>query len=206
MKMRVRQIVTKLRRDSEGSFTLEASLIFPIMFIVTIALILFSLVVYEKVVIFQRAHLIAERAAYTWDNSHKDFETGEFEANEYSTMENGDGLYWRTNYIGEEFISQVFGGGLGGVGGVKTAKAQDKGGEMLPGATINVTPPSSAGFDRKIEVTLTGRLRVPDFVDLITGGDFTVTAAASIKDPVEMIRTTDFIFNYGEQMFGGGNP
>lgn len=59
------------KKSEKGMFTIEASLIFPTIFIVTLALILFSLVVYEKVVVYEKAHLIAERTSFTWDNSKK---------------------------------------------------------------------------------------------------------------------------------------
>ncbi len=196
------------KKNEKGMFTLEASLIFPTIFIVTIALILFSLVIYEKVVIYQRAHLIAERTVFTWDNSHKEFETGNFAENEYSTMSGGDGLYWRTNYIGQQFIQKIFPGRLGGVAGKKLERAQTEGDALFASGDVVVKEPASIGFDRRVEVTVSGELKLPDFVEFISDDHFTTTATASVKDPVELIRTTDFIIYYGKEIMGyigGGN-
>src|SRR5699024_10636562 len=107
MFLSIRKHWKRFRKNEKGMFTLEASLIFPIIFVVTISLILFSLVFYQKVVVYQKANMIAERTAYTWDNSQKDFNTGSFAENQYSSMDAGDGLYWRTNTIGAQFIQKL---------------------------------------------------------------------------------------------------
>lgn len=191
------------KKSEKGMFTIEASLIFPTIFIVTLALILFSLVVYEKVVVYEKAHLIAERTSFTWDNSKKDFETGEFAENQYTTMSGGDGLYWRTNYIGQQFIQKIFGEGrLGGAAGAKMERARTNGSAMFASGDVEIEEPSSVGFDRRIRVTVSGNLKLPDFVDFIADEDFAVTVTASVKDPVELIRTTDFVIYYGKEIMG----
>ncbi|WP_117168153.1 hypothetical protein [Paraliobacillus sediminis] len=183
-------------------FTLETTLIFPTIFIVTIAMILFSLVIYQKVVIFQRAHIIAERVAFTWDNSEKDFETGAFEIYEYPSMDDQDGLYWRTNYIGETFIKKVFGDDIGdsGVTDDKIEHANTGGQAMFPSGNVTIEAPASVAINPQVKVTVTGNLKVPDIVGLISSGDFEATAYASVKDPVELIRMTDFIIQYGMEI------
>ncbi|SFM23000.1 hypothetical protein SAMN04487943_11087 [Gracilibacillus orientalis] len=192
-----------LKKDDKGMFTIEASLIFPVIFISTIALILFSLVIYEKVVIYQKAQMIAERTAFTWDNSYKDFETGEFAENEYTTMDGGDGLYWRSNYIGEEFIRKIFSYRLtSDATGRKETRANTEGSEMFTSGNVVVSRADSMGFDRKVDVTVSGNLNFPDFLGFVVSDNFEVTASASIKDPVELIRTTDFIVHYGKEIIG----
>ncbi|QGH34092.1 hypothetical protein GI584_08695 [Gracilibacillus salitolerans] len=191
-----------LRKDEKGMFTIEASLVFPIIFITTIALILFSLVIYEKVVIYQKAQLIAERTSFTWDNSYKDFDTGEFPINAYTTMDNGDGLYWRTNFIGKQFIEKVFPNRLKGAGDDKIERARTEGSAMFTSGDVQIEEPSALGFDRRVKVTVNGNLKLPDFVDLLADQEFTAKTSASIKDPVELIRTTDFIVHYGKEVMG----
>ncbi|SEO60735.1 hypothetical protein SAMN04488134_109132 [Amphibacillus marinus] len=191
----------QLKREDKGMFTLETTLIFPGIFVMTIALILFSLVIYEQVVIYQRAHLIAERVAFSWDNSKKDFYTGEFAMNQYSTMD-GDGLYWRSNAIGMSFIQKVFPGAQIGSTADKLDRAHAEAPGMLPSANVVVEAPNMASINPQVKVTVSGDLKVPDLVaDLIMNGSFEVTAYASVKDPVEVIRTTDFILHYGERVF-----
>ncbi|WP_144032159.1 hypothetical protein [Amphibacillus jilinensis] len=181
---------------------METTLIFPGIFVMTIALILFSLVIYEQVVIYQRAHLIAERVAFSWDNSYKDFYTGEFDIEQYTSM-TSDGLYWRTNAIGQDLIKKVFQNEtIGGTSGRKVERANEEAPGMLPSANVTIEPPNLASINPQVEVTVTGDLKVPDLVaDLIMNGSFEVTAYAAVKDPVEVIRMTDFIIHYGEKIF-----
>lgn len=196
----------KFKNQEKGMFTVETTLIFPGIFVMTIALILFSLVIYEQVVIYQRAHLIAERVAFSWDNSNKDLYTGSFGSNQYSTMIDGDGLYWRSNYIGESLIRKVFPSFESNTTQTKIANANSQGTAMLPSANVVVHAPDSASLNPQVAVTVTGDLRVPDIVsELIMSGNFEVTAYASVKDPVEVIRTTDMIIDYGNRIFNSGN-
>lgn len=88
-------------KDDKGSFTIEASLIFPMLLIITLSLIFFSLVIYYKSVLQYDANRIADQVAFSWNNSSKDLQTGEF--NTYTTDLN-DGLYWRLT--GNNFLSQ----------------------------------------------------------------------------------------------------
>lgn len=106
-------VFSRLRNNQDGSFTIEASLLFPMLLIMTIALIFFCLIVFEKVVLHQRAQIIANRAAYVWDNSSKNITTGAF--NKYtSDPDSTDGLYWRL--FGNQIFSRFhlnFGNGNG---------------------------------------------------------------------------------------------
>lgn len=196
----------QFKNQEKGMFTLETTIIFPGIFMMTIALILFSLVIYEQVVVYQRAHIIAERVAFSWDNSNKDLYTGTFGSHQYSTMDAGDGLYWRTNYIGESFIRKVFPGFETNTTQTKVSTANREGASMLPSANVVVEPPDTASLNPQVAVTVTGDLRVPDIVaEFIMNGHFEVTAYASVKDPVEVIRTTDMIIDYGNRIFNSGN-
>ena len=94
MKARSYQVNLKLfgrnmRRHEHGSFTIEASLVFPIIFILMLIFLFFSIVVYQRVTIYYVASQAAERVAFTWNNSYKDPITGDFLSG------NNDGLYWR---------------------------------------------------------------------------------------------------------------
>src|SRR5699024_7967166 len=118
-----------------------------------------------KVVVYQKAHLIAERAAFTWDNSQKDFDTGSFAENQYSSMDAGDGLYWRTNTIGAQLIQKFLDSGrLGGAVGAKKERAQTEGSSMYTSGSVTVEEPGIVGFDKRIEVTASSDLKLPDFV------------------------------------------
>ncbi len=93
-------------KDERGSFTIEASLLLPIVMFITMLLLFFCLYSYQQSMLLQVASASTERAAYNWDNSHKEvsgsFVTGEF-----------DSLYWR---IGEDALLSSLFGGVGGNG------------------------------------------------------------------------------------------
>ncbi|MFD1909240.1 TadE/TadG family type IV pilus assembly protein [Paenibacillus rhizoplanae] len=89
-------------REDEGSFTIEASLLLPILMGITMVLLFFSLYSYQKSMLLQIASATAERAAYNWENSNRAV-SGEFQTG------NVDPLYWR---IGEDgLLASLFGSG-----------------------------------------------------------------------------------------------
>ncbi|QGS68926.1 hypothetical protein CV093_12355 [Oceanobacillus sp. 143] len=89
-------------KDDDGAFTIEASLVFPILLMLTLSFILFAIVIYQQSVLHYSANTVAERVAFVWDNSDKDIDTGAFD--KYTTFDGGDGLYWRlTN---DQYLSQ----------------------------------------------------------------------------------------------------
>lgn len=76
-------------KKEEGSFTVEASLIFPVVLFILVLLLFFTMYMYQKTFLNQHAYAASERAAYSWDNSHKQAMTGEYGVGEH------DNLYWR---------------------------------------------------------------------------------------------------------------
>lgn len=201
MSLCVKKLLNQFKKENKGSFTIEASLVFPTIFMSTIILIFLSLVVYEKVVVYQRAHLIAERVSFTWDNSEKDFNTGYFEPNTYTSMDGMDGLYWRTTSIGQNFIERIFGSlQEETVRGSKISRATNESQGLITGSNISIEVDEGFGFNQKVHVTVEQSLHLPEFVDFLTGGTVEGRATAAIKDPVELVRTTDFIFHYGEEI------
>src|SRR5699024_12202435 len=107
------RFLKKLKQREDGVFTLEATILFPIILIITMTFIFFSLVIYQKAMLTHSANTVAERLAFVWDNSYKDINSGEFD--KYPTFDGGDGLYWRTfdnQYLSKFGIDNVFGGGI----------------------------------------------------------------------------------------------
>lgn len=202
MSLNMKKRMLKFNKEDKGSFTLETTLVFPTIFIVTIALIFMSIVIYEKVVVYQKAYVVAERIAFTWDNSRKDIRNGSFDEHEYTSKPGMDGLYWRTNQIGISFIQEVFGGGPTGVHGSKLERAQEEAEQVISGSVKNIEVSDTLGFNQKVEVTMEVRLKAPNFLNLLLGKNFEVTASAAIKDPVETVRLTEFMFYIGEKIKG----
>lgn len=191
--------IKRLSKNQSGSFTIEASLLFPILLILTVCLIFFSLVVYQKVVLYQRAHLMAERVAYVWDNSHKRLGTGAFDEGDYTTnVENGDGLYWRVT--SNDFLSK-FGLDLGLGGGLIGKKLSRASGDFLPGGTTRHIRFDNDLTGGKIIVGLDSPLRLPASIEKLFGIDgIEAKASADVTEPTEFIRTTDLVVTYVRQL------
>lgn len=192
-------------RCEEGAFTIEASILFPILLIITMLLIFFSLVIYQKALLHQRASVIASQVAYVWDNSKKDIKTGEFGIKEYTTSAGGDGLYWRltddmflsqfVNIFGNSSASVSIGGGGGGKGPEgKMGRAST---DMLPSGAKGKISYKNSITGRKITVKLEQKLSLPSFVSKMLGGSLVEAEASSfISEPVEITRTTDLMLTY----------
>lgn len=177
-------------KEEKGSFTLEATLLFPILIILVLLFIFFSLVIYEKVTLQYKANRIASQLAHSWTSSTKDWMTGEIDNNGYVTL-NGDGLYWRLT--GNNFLAKT-GIDLGDNGLVskKIAKA---------GSDASHVSYENGLFGQKIIVTLERQLSLPQFVTDLFGIDkLETTASYPVVEPVEMIRNTDLML-YGIDKF-----
>lgn len=89
-------LFSTFRRDEKGSFTIEASLIFPIIFLLIVTLLLFTMYVFQKGFLFYKATMIAERAAFSWNNSQRDPVTGDLASIKKSNGTwNADFIWWR---------------------------------------------------------------------------------------------------------------
>lgn len=91
-------------KDESGSFTIEASLVLPIVLMVTVLLLFLCLYIYQQSMLVQASAAASERTAYSWDNSHKVAATGSVEQGLY------DSLYWRLT--DDHVLGLLF--GLGG--------------------------------------------------------------------------------------------
>lgn len=192
--------------DDEGSFTVEASMLLPIIMFITMLLLFFCLYTYQRSMLLQIASAVTERAAYNWDNSYKGTE-GTFAAGEY------DSLYWR---IGEDgLLAALFG-----------LTAKDGGSEiMLPVAADSGNLPEkklvqSSGMipanlsgqvdytyslkGRKVGAELKQMLHLPVLDGILEDqADPEVEAQSVVTEPVEFIRTIDLMRYYGSKFKGG---
>ncbi|KMK78247.1 TadE/TadG family type IV pilus assembly protein [Alkalihalobacillus pseudalcaliphilus] len=184
----------RFRKDQSGVFTLEASMLFPIILIITMCLIFFSLFIYQQSVVQYQANKIADQVASSWTNSHMDPKTGEF--NTYTTFEGGDGLYWRTTEV--SFLGDIL--GIPFVSSnVPASKLRPELGNNAWGEVTIQKDTKVFGFDA-IVVTVQQPLSFPSYVtDLFGVTEAKAQAQRPITEPTEWIRTTDFaIYFYGK--------
>jgi hypothetical protein len=190
-------------QEDEGSFTIEASLLLPIIMGITMLLLFFSLYSYQKSMLLQVGSAAAERAAYNWENSNRAID-GEFAAGNY------DPLYWR---IGEDgLLASLFGAGAEN-GSTAITLPDEAGGEaggLLPVVKLRqasqIVPANLTGemsytyglTGRKINAELKKVLSLPVLDELLADEAVPeVSARSYVTEPVEFIRTVDLMRYYG---------
>lgn len=192
--------MNKLKGD-QGSFTIEASILLPLVMFITMLLLFFCLYSYQKSMLLQVASVATERAAYNWDNSHKEI-SGSYAAGEH------DSLYWR---IGDDaLLASLFGGeaGSGGVSIELSGKVSDE--SDLPelklshsSAMIPDNMPGNMNYaysltGRRVSAELSRLLNLPVLDEVLTDkASPTVKAQSIITEPVEFIRTVDLMRYFG---------
>ncbi|WP_438495609.1 TadE/TadG family type IV pilus assembly protein [Paenibacillus sp. IHBB 3054] len=193
--------------DDEGSFTIEASLLLPIIMCITMLLLFFCLYSYQKSMLLQVASAATERAAYNWDNSHKETE-GSFVIGEY------DSLYWR---IGEDgMLASLFGLSAGNGGASVTLPNAAEGTGTLPAIKLQQSSgivPANLSGQMNYAYSLTGRmisaelkqmLNLPVLDEMLADeANPQVKAQSVVSEPVEFIRTVDLMRYYGAKFKGG---
>lgn len=88
--------------QENGSFTLEAAILFPIMILAVMMFLALTDHAYQQTMLDSKTHLSVERTAYVWNNSAKDIESGSY------PISVNDGLYWR--WTGNDFFNWLHGG------------------------------------------------------------------------------------------------
>ncbi|GKU76007.1 TadE/TadG family type IV pilus assembly protein [Paenibacillus sp. L3-i20] len=96
-----RERFSKWFQDERGSYTIESVIVFPLLLGAVLLFILFGMYLYQNVVLNFSTAVTAERAAFSWDNSHRDSRSGLLLKPEY------DGLYRRLG--SDEMLSSLFG-------------------------------------------------------------------------------------------------
>ncbi|RED63019.1 TadE/TadG family type IV pilus assembly protein [Cohnella lupini] len=213
-------------KNQKGSFTIEASLVFPLVFLVTILLIFMSLYVYQKSTLYYLADTTAKRASWVWDNTYRDGITGEFNPYEkdpgtQQQLQN-DGLYWRFNdfnmmdVLTFQFKEAVDAKEL-------SISASDRSAPSRSSSLVNyklqravtTLPKGVSGsisyenkfYKRKITVHLENPLKMPDFVKSWFRQELVEAEASSfVTEPTEFIRTVDFAMYLGKKLSQPGAP
>ncbi|MBW7476550.1 pilus assembly protein [Paenibacillus oenotherae] len=215
--------MTKLRfklKDEEGSLSIESSMVLPTVFLSLIIMLLFSMYVYQNVVLYYMASISAERAAFRWDNSKRDMTSGMGLTGQY------DGLYWRMASDGA--LQSLFGIGSGNgnegggtvisVGGTGNGNADhddEPYGESLPGMKLGKVagrmPESIEGqmkykygwTEKRIQARLQKPMSVPLLEFILGHAQPSTVSSAAVVDPVEFIRNVELV-RYYTAKFGQG--
>ncbi|MBW4083434.1 TadE family protein [Paenibacillus sp. S150] len=196
--------MSPIRKD-EGSFTIEASLLLPIIMGITMLLLFFCLYSYQKSMLLQVASSATERAAYNWNNSHKETK------GHYAIGEN-DSLYWR---VGDDaLLSSLFGIGApdartaivlpaAGNGGSLPVVKLEHAADMVPANMPGEMKYARSLTGREISAELKRMLNLPVLDEILSDKAVPVVQARSVvAEPVEFIRTVDLMRYYGAKFKG----
>lgn len=189
---------------------MEASLVLPIVLMVTVLLLFLCLYIYQQSMLVQASAAASERTAYSWDNSHKFAATGSVEQGQY------DSLYWRLT--DDNVVGTLFGlAGGDSTRSITLPEGEAEGGKlpelkMFKGGTA--VPASMAGemrytnqlLIRKVTTSLNEQVSLTPLSRILDdGGQIKVSAQSIVVDPVEFIRTVDLMRYYGSKFQGGRN-
>lgn len=195
-------------KGNEGSFTLEASLVMPIVLMVTIILMFFCMYIYQQSILQQVASAAVERSAYSWDNSYKETSTGGFQQGQY------DSLYWRLT--DDQMLSAMFGwAGAKNKQSISLPSSDSSG--ALPATKLSNLSKLVTGniqgeatyqntlLQRKVSTELDQLIHLPSITQILSGGSKLEGSAQSvIVEPVEFIRTVDLMRYYAAKFKGSG--
>jgi len=188
--------IRKLCSSTGGSFTLEASTVFPLLFGALFLYFIVALYLFQQGVFYSGAVMASEAAAFRWDNSRRDAASGLPPAGE------DDGLYWRLTEDGllrgmmnmgqpAESISAYPLDRRGAVPydlpAVKLAKAGDR---------LNESWTGEMRYLRGVHGMIETRLYPSVPIDLPGGRKIGAAAKAQPSDPVEFIRSIDLVRYY----------
>lgn len=197
--------------DERGSFTLEAAIVFPLLFAMVLAFLISGMYLYQKTVVYYAASVTSERAAFSWDNSHRDPRSGMLLEPQY------DGLYRRIGTDGA--LASLF-----GMDGKEEGRsidipedARDDGAgdqadntlAKLTSASVWMTTASlpydgtvrysGNGLSRLVEVELRKPIQMLPWERSWIPGEPGASAGGPIVDPVEFVRSVELVRYYSNK-------
>jgi hypothetical protein len=196
-----------LIRCETGSFTVEASVVFPAVFLAVLALLFGAMIIHERVLLYHAASVAAERAAFRWDNSHRDPATGIAPTGRY------DPLYWRL--ADDRLLQSIFRLGGETEDAAVGLPANGVTGDLIESKLLNGAGSTPVKYEgqaayrrqlllKRVSVELE-TFDIPPGAARLTGiAGIRASAAAPVSDPVELIRTVDLARYYADR-FGAGS-
>lgn len=162
---------------------------------------------YQKTFLNQHAYAASERAAYSWDNSHKQAMTGEYVVGEH------DNLYWRLT--DDRMLGALFGWAgaddqvsvsiPAGEGGNLSEQKLAQAVQQMPSAMKGTIEYQNSLIQRKVTTKLEQVISLPLPSFLFDSGNRVLTQGSSaVVEPVEFIRTVDLVRYYAAKFKGKG--
>lgn len=171
----------------------------PAILILVIIGLLAGLIIYQHMTLYSLASRIADKVAYSWDNSYKQIDTGAVDFGKR------DGLYWRvtsdrafpmvTGELFEPLVLEI----PPRQGPERPSLAEKKllrGADLLPAGIDGEVRFANHFAEKAVAVKLRRPLRLPYWLHALFGFELHVQAVRMISDPAEYIRGIDLIRTY----------
>lgn len=212
---------TSFTKPDKGSITVEASLVISLLLFVISALMIFSLILYQKVLLVHTAAFAAQQGAEIWTDSRKSMEDGS-----WNPSEDKDPLYYQlfsdslfapchtyVEKIDPEKEQEDMDEGAKEGGDIrerKFAKIRKSiyrslaKGVLRPEATYLIISFENNLLQRKITVYLEQEVKIPfgaikAFFSGTQNLKLTAEGTAIVAEPAEYIRNIDFIEEYAQR-------
>ncbi len=197
MSSKIRKRAFSLFRDTHASFTVEATIVMPIVFICVVLILLLCLYLYQSAMLVQASAITSERAAYSWNNHYKEARTGSF------AQDQTEELYWRLTE--DQLLSAVF-SRLGGDEAAETIRIPgEAGGSLTATKMANAAKELPAGMDgtmtskRGLLHPITSVLHTPlklAPIQRLAGDRMGGSQYSTVVEPTEFIRNIELIRYY----------
>lgn len=204
---RAAAIVARLKGDSGGSVTLDASLTFPIILLLTFMLLFFAIYIAQGAIVYYSASITGERAAFDWNNSSKQLRTGAYPEGSY------DGLYWRM--LEDGMLAGLFGTSTREEEGVSFGEGgEGREDSSLTATKLQVAADSlTSSLDGRMNYTnklLERRIVTEAESSAVPGplrsfrpeSQLSARTSAVVVEPAEFIRSFDLVRYYTAKMKG----
>jgi len=189
----------RLLADARGSYTIEASIIIPVIMLFLITLVFFAMYLYQKLVLLDAVVYTAKQRAATWNNSYMGLEDGA------GAGKNRDGLYWRlSDFQGDDLVGKKL------TDAVNFARQKLKYGVFQ----VRAAPGGqsiSAGYSNRVFIKRTVSIGVSQdiimpatWLEHVFPDHVTARAEADVTEPVELIRNVDLaerLFRPGQKVY-----
>lgn len=189
-------------KSKKGSMTVEASLIFPIIFLAVIALIYITVFLYEQAYVKSIADRAAQRGAAIWKNPKSDMYLSLVELDDFKEND----PYWRLVDLNKDTKEDKIEAYIeGSLSQYSILQSRDKKGAMNTTDIEVSAKVKNYIVYKKLTVNVKKNFKLPIGNALsIFGIDNTVEISAKsealINEPAEFIRSTDLAIDVGKRI------
>ncbi len=189
---------TRQKRYCRGSITTEASIVVPVVILGISAAIYLGMLLYQRAMVQSAAEMAAEAGASVWASGVCEISTGKPNPDSFEAIK----LYRRLlDSSKEERLETIESYALDRAARNELLHPVESAAEAVMKDHV---------LCRKLEVTVTKWYRLPlgKYVKIFGGSGLVklqVKASSSIDEPVELVRTTDFILDL-EKKLEAANP